>query len=257
MKRVRLTALLVVACLLLAQPLYAQSKKVTLTTLDWEPYIGEKLPGHGYVYEIVAKAFKSMGYQVDIQFYPWTRALALAQSGKADGLFPEYYDDSRKTEFVFSDSFPGGPVGFMARADSRISFPSDPRKDLTATLQGMKQYTYGVVRGYINTKAFDAASFLRKEEADSDDQNIVKLHGKRIQVIFIDKFVAQYILKTQYPQFTKALTFMEPPLEVKPLYIVFSKKAPNYEQKMRDFNAGLGKLKASGALKAIMGKYGF
>lgn len=43
----------------------------------------------------------------------------------------------------------------------------------------------------------------------------------------------------------------------KPLYIVFSKKAPGYEQKLKDFNEGLGKLQKAGTIKAIMKKYGF
>lgn len=257
MSNVRFIVTICVILLLAAQPLFAESKRITLATLDWEPYVGKTLPGHGYVYEIVVAAFKSVGYQVDIQFFPWARAVKTAQSGQADGLFPEYYDDIRKTDFVFSDSFPGGPVGFLVRKDSMITFTVDPRKDQTKALQGMKQYSFGVVRDYINTKEFDAASFLKKDVADSDAQNIMKLYGKRIHLAFIDKFVAQHLIKTKYPNYAKYLVFMEPSLEVKPLYIVFSKAAPNYEQKMKDFNEGLNNLKKKGTIEVIMKKYGF
>jgi polar amino acid transport system substrate-binding protein len=243
--------------LLTAQYAQAQTKKVTLTTLDWEPYIGANLQGKGYVYEIVSEAFKSVGYQVDIEFYPWARAVSEAESGKADGLFPEYYGDERKANFIFSAPFPGGPVGFMARKESKITFPADPQKELTKALQGMKQYSFGVVRDYINTKEFDDASFLKKDVSDSDEQNIKKLLAKRTDLIFIDKFVAQYIIKTTLPKSANELEFLEPPLEVKPLYIVFSKKAPDYEQKAKDFNDGLAKLQKAGTIKAIMKKYGF
>lgn len=243
--------------LLATQPIHAQNKKVSLTTLDWEPYIGEKLQGKGYVYEIVSEAFKSVGYQVEIHFYPWARAVDEAESGKADGLFPEYYSDERKANFVFSSSFPGGPVGFLARKESRITFPGDPQKEQTKTLQGMKQYSFGVVRDYINTKEFDAASFLKKDVSDNDEQNIKKLLAKRTDLIFIDKFVAQYLIKTSIPQATNELEFLEPPLEVKPLYIVFSKKAPGYDQKRKDFDEGLAKLQKTGTIKAIMKKHGF
>jgi polar amino acid transport system substrate-binding protein len=257
MKNCKWTVMIAAIFFLMVQPAFGQTKKITLTTLDWEPYIGEKLPGRGYVYEIVSEAFKSVGYQVNIQFYPWARAVETARSGKADGLFPEYYDNSRKSDFVFSDPFPGGPVGFLARKDSKITFLSDPRKDLTKVLQGMKQYSFGVVRDYINTKEFDAANFLKKDVADSDEQNITKLYAKRINLIFIDKFVAQYLIKTKFPQYAKDLEFLEPALEVKPLYIVFSKKAPGYEQKVKDFNEGLQNLTKKGTIKAIMKKYGF
>lgn len=257
MKNCKWSVILTAIFFLMVQPAFGQTKKISLTTLDWEPYIGEKLPGHGYVFEIVSEAFKSVGYKVDIQFYPWARAVETAKSGKADGLFPEYYDESRKAEFVFSDSFPGGPVGFLARKDSKITFPADPRKEQTKVLQGMKQYSFGVVRDYINTSEFDSAGFLKKDVADSDEQNIKKLYAKRIDLIFIDKFVAQYIIKAKFPQYANDLEFLEPPLEVKPLYIVFSKKAPDYQRKVKDFNEGLNNLTKSGTIKAIMQKYGF
>ena len=250
-------AALSVMFMAVTQPMLAQTKKVTLTTLDWEPYIGASLPGHGYVYEIVSEAFKSVGYQVEIKFYPWARAVDEAKSGQADGLFPEYYDDGRKAEFIFSDSFPGGPVGLMARKDSKITFSADPRKEQTKVLQGLKQYSFGVVRDYVNTQEFDGATFLKKDLADSDEQNIKKLAGKRIDLIFIDKFVATYLIKTKLPHAAQELEFLEPPLEVKPLYIVFSKKAPGYEQKTKDFNAGMANLAKAGTIKAIMKKYGF
>jgi polar amino acid transport system substrate-binding protein len=243
--------------LLATQPIQAQTKKVTLTTLDWEPYIGEALPGKGYVYEIVSEAFQRAGYQVEIRFSPWARAVAEAESGKADGLFPEYYDENRRANFVYSKSFPGGPVGFLARKESKITFPADPQKELTKALYGMKQYSFGVVRDYINTKEFDDAVFLQKDESISDEQNIQKLLLKRTDLIYIDKLVAQYLIRTKFPKFANELEFLEPPLEVKPLYIVFSKKAPDYEKKLLDFNEGLSKLQKAGTIKAIMKKYGF
>ncbi len=257
MKKNKWSVIVMAIFLLVAQPVFAGTKKITLTTLDWEPYIGEKLPGHGYVYEIIFEAFKSVGYQVNIQFYPWARAVETAKSGRADGLFPEYYDEGRKAEFVFSNSFPGGPVGFMIRKDSGITFPADPRRKQEKVLRGMKQYTFGVVRDYINTREFDAASYLKKDVSDSDEQNIRKLHAKRIDLIFIDKYVAQFLIKTKFSQYANDLVFMDPPLEVKPLYIVFSKKAPGCEQKVKDFNTGLNNLAKKGMIRAIMKKHGF
>lgn len=257
MKLLKLTAVVSALLTLLARPLSAETKTVMLASLNWEPYVGEQLPGNGYVYEIVVEAFKSVGYSVNIQFYPWARAVRTAQSGQADGLFPEYLDELRRPDFVFSDSFPGGPVGFLVRKDSRITFPVDPRRNQAKALLGMKQYSFGVVRDYINTKEFDAATFLNKEVVASDEQNIIKLHGQRIQIAFIDKFVAQYLIKSRHPKFAKNLVFMEPPLEIKPLYIAFSKTAPDYEQKLKDFNKGLDNLKRNGTIGAIMKKYGF
>lgn len=232
-------------------------RQVSLATLDWEPYIGQGIPGHGYVYEVVVEAFKQSGIDVGIKFYPWQRSLMIARSGQADGLFPEYYDKGRIGDFAFSDPMPGGPVGFYIRKDSSIRFPVDPRKNPAKAFQGMKQYSFGVVQGYINTREFDRSDFLRKEIANSDEELIKMLHAKRVNIIFIDKFVAEHIISTKYPHFASDLMFMEPALEYKSLYIAFSRKAPSYMNKMKAFNRGLNAINKNGRLRSIIKKHGF
>ena len=54
---------------------------VRLATLEWEPYIGQKMPDQGYCAALIRAAFATQGMTVDIQFYPWERALHLARTG--------------------------------------------------------------------------------------------------------------------------------------------------------------------------------
>lgn len=235
----------------------ADEKEVKLSTLEWPPYIGESLQSKGYVHEIVKRAFEKAGYNVKITFYPWARALHTASSGESDGLFPEYYDESRLTDFVFSDPFPGGPVGFYKRRGDNIKFTVDPRIDPEKALQGLKAYSFGVVRGYINTKAFDEADYLLKDPIVDDDLNLKKLFSKRIDLIFIDKYVASYLITEKYPWMTDSLEFMEPELEIKKLYVAFSKKSPNYLRQKQDFNKGLKLMNESGEIADLMLHFGF
>ncbi|RDH44786.1 hypothetical protein B9G39_15840 [Zooshikella ganghwensis] len=152
---------------------------------------------------------------------------------------------------------PGGPVGFYKRRDRDIKFSSDPQKNLSKALQDLKEYKFGVVRGYINTKEFDDADYLKKEESISDNVNLKRLYKDRVQLIFIDKYVAQYIIATRYPWYSLELEFMNPALEIKELYIVFSKKAEDYQKKLALFNSGLKQIKEDGTMEEIMSKHGF
>jgi len=221
----------------------AQEKVVTLASLDWEPYIGSKIANNGYCAQIAVEAFKRSGYTVKIAYLPWERAVRESEAGNYDGLFPEYFDDSRKAKFVYSESFPGGPVGLMKRKDKVIKFK---------TLQDLKPYTIGVVRGYINTAEFDAASYLKKTQSEGDDVNIKNLYNKQLDLIFIDQYVAQYIIKTQYPTYGGELEFMKPALEKKSLYIAFSKKGKDADAKRKAFNDGLKAMKKDGSLMKIV-----
>ncbi len=248
----------------------AEQKKVTLATLEWEPYIGSKMSRNGLTAEIVVEAFKRVGYTVDIKFHPWTEALKLGEAGKVDGIFPAYHSKGREAHFLFSEPFAESPLGFykksaavagpnisqLKRADENIVFPEDPRVDQTAVLNMMKQYTFGVVKGYVNTPEFDAATFLKKVESASDEENLRNLINGRVDLIFIDRYAAKNIIVKKFPWHLQDYEFMEPALAAKPLYIGFSKKAAGHQQKLKDFNRGLKLARKDGLLERLTDKYG-
>ncbi len=243
--------------LFLLIPLNLSAENVTCATLEWAPYIGKTLPNKGYVHEITVTAFKRSGYSVKIIFYPWARAVYLVENGSIDVLLPEYYSKEREKTCVYSNPIPGGPVGLYKRKSLKVKWLSNPQKKQTKGLWDFRKYKFGVVRGYVNTEEFDKAKFILKEDVTNDELNIKKLYGNRIDFIFIDKFVAQYIIKTKYPHFKDELEFMEPPMELKPLYLTFSRKAKEFEAKLKAFNDSLARMKKDGTLKRIMQKHNF
>jgi len=248
----------------------AGSKKITLATLEWEPYVGSKMPRHGLTAEIVVEAFKRVGYSVDIKFYSWTEALKLGESGEIDGIFPAYHSHSREEHFLFSEPFAESPLGFykksaavagpnisqLKRADENIDFPEDPRVDQATVLKMMKQYKFGVVQGYVNTPEFDAATYLEKVTASSDEENLRNLINDVVDLIFIDRYVAKNIIVNKFPWHLQDYEFMLPALDKKPLYIGFSKKAAGHQKMLKDFNHGLKLARQDGLLKRLTNKYG-
>ncbi len=184
--------------------------RISLATLDWPPYISQSLPLNGYVHEVVVTAFERAGIATEISFYPWARAAKLVESGRVDVLFPEYYGKEKEADFAFSTPFKGGPVGLLKRKSLNVKWSVDPQKSPLKNLQSLAKYRFGVVRGYVNTEAFDNTSFLDKEEVVSDEINLRLLSAKRIDFIFIDKFVASYFIQTKYPHYKSQFEFMIP-----------------------------------------------
>jgi polar amino acid transport system substrate-binding protein len=267
-----LAVLWVVLCC--STQLFAEQKVVTLATLEWEPYVGSEMSSNGLTAEIISESFKKAGYKVIFKFYPWTEGMAAAREGRVDGIFPAYYDKSRAADFVYSDellesplglyrktykSSPGGPGAYSGtyKKGQYIVYPVDPRINQTEALKGLKEFTFGVVAGYVNTPEFDAADFLTKVEAANDQENLTNLFEDKVQLIVVDKYVAKNILVHKFPWRLGEFEFMEPPLAKKPLHIIFSTKVKDHEQKLKDFNAGLKLVKEDGLLKKIMRKYGF
>lgn len=250
---------------------------IILSTLDWEPYIGQNLKNYGYVNEIVSEAFKRVGLKVKVKFFPWSRTVMLSERGIVDGHFPEYFDEGRLKKWIFSDPFPGGPVGLLKRKESNIQYKIDPRKNQLKALRSISSYKIGVVRNYINTADFDRAAalnipedtsemekqkiilnkFLKIEKANDDESTIKMLIHKHVDLIFIDKYVAFYLIKTKFKISKAYFEFIEPPLQINPLYICFSHKSPNFSEKCKLFNKGLSIIKKDGTLTKIMQKHSF
>ena len=221
-----------------------------------EPYIGESLPGQGYVSEVITESLKRAGYGAEIYFYPLARAMIEAGRGDRDGVAPVYFDQSIKGQFAFSDPFPGDSVGLLKRKGTKATFDADPRKNLAKSLEGLKAFSFGVVRGFSVAGEFDSASFLRKEQVHADEFNLKKLEGNRIDLVVIDKFTAADLMVKKFPQLIGQLEFMEPALLQKPFHVAFSVKTPDYERKLQAFNRGLRELVKDGTLKKIMNRHG-
>jgi ABC-type amino acid transport substrate-binding protein len=142
---------------------FADDKTVSLATLEWEPYVGRKLMNYAFISEIVTEAFKRVDYSQTVDFMPCARVLQEVLKGEYDAAFPADYPDTRAKNYALSNSFAEGPLVLCKKKEADISYKS---------LQDLKPYCIGVVRGYVNTPEFDAADYLRKDLANSDEINL-------------------------------------------------------------------------------------
>ena len=223
------------------------TEDIKLSSLNWEPYIGESLVANGYVAEIARRIFQKAGFDLKIVFVPWNRTITMAKNLQTHGYFPEYYDLEVEKEYYFSDPIPGGPLGFFKLKEKEIKF---------TTLPDLKQFNFGVVRGYINTAEFDSAKYLSKEEGVDDIMNFRKLLKKRVDIVVADKFVGNYQLRKHFQQDYNKIEYFYT-LEDKPLYICINKKIPEAELLINKINSELQKMKETGEIKQIMNDFGF
>ena len=91
------------------------ASEVKLSTLNWAPYTGEKLPKHGATSVVIAAAFKAVGQSVHFTFSPWKRAILAAWKGQkgSAAYFPGYHCKHRPgAKFIKSESVGTAPLGF-------------------------------------------------------------------------------------------------------------------------------------------------
>ena len=230
-------------------PAEAEDKVVSISTLDWQPYTGSELPKGGATTEVVRTAFAKSGYQIDVTYQPWKRAIETAKRGN-DGViayFPGYHCNHRPG-FVASEPIGNGPLGFAQHTD--VPMVWENLDDI-----GKQKLMVGTVLGYSNTDEFDAnvkMGSIRTITANDDVTNLKKLLRKRIDVVVIDKLVLEYLKVTDENLKGNAdkLQFNRKPLEDKTLYLCFRDDGQGRTLK-QIFNAGLKQVDT----EAIMSGY--
>ena len=228
---------------------FGGDKRIVLAhETSWAPHYGKDLERGGYTVEIIREAFKRVGYELETVWLPWKRAQVEAARGDHDGLGASYHNEERAKKFAYTDPIGATEVVFFMRAGDDIKY---------SKLEDLKPYKIGTGFGYGYPDKFVKADYLKKVKAYELKTNIKRLLHKRIDLIIGSRKAILFYLKKEYPDMINSVEVLGNPLETMPLYVLFSRKRPNYEQKVKDFNRGLKMIKEDGTYHKIMKRYGF
>ena len=239
-------------------------KTISITTLNWPPYIGENICKQGWVQQFTIALLASQGYEVLSTFYPWARTIGEAEHGKVDILYPEYYIEStapsdvhkgtfRVEHLALSERFPGGTIAFMKRKGTKDSYKGD--------FYNLNDEKIGVVRGYQNTPEFDALmdkDFFSIDKAVDDMINARKLVAGRVNLIIGDPTVIRFSVMNSglepglKQNIIDNLEIVTPYIQYNYLYYAVSKKRPGWKQTLEMLNRTIAEFEASGELFRII-----
>ncbi len=241
----RFARLLVCVLAMATGAAFAAEKSIKLSSLDWPPYTGPSLADKGATAAVVKAAFEAAGYKVQIDFFPWERAVAMAKDANSGyaGYFPEYFSADNEKDFLYSAPIGNGPLGLAQNTTAPITFGS---------IDDLSKIKIGVVQGYLNTEEFDkrvAAGQIKTEEVVSDVQNVKKLEAKRIPAAVIDANVLQYLLKTEAASAKGKVDMHSTVLEDKKLFICF-RKGPQGDEYAKALAEGLKKIDVNAIMSA-------
>ncbi|WP_449430851.1 substrate-binding periplasmic protein [Pseudomonas putida] len=178
----RLFCILLLACL---SPL-ALGERLRLVTDDWAPYVYEdKGQPRGIDYEVTTEVFKRLGVEVQWQFLPWKRCLAMVEQGLADGVMDIFQIDSRKGYMVY----PNEPMSYV----EFVLFQANQRRHLVTHLNDLTGLTVGTSPGYVYGTAFSESPGFHRETAPSHEANFGKLILGRIDLLVTDRNVGRYL----------------------------------------------------------------
>ncbi len=218
----------------------ANADTVLIATTDWPPYTTPARPDQGASSAVLRAAFQAVGHEVRFEFLPWARAVHEGTQGsRAAGYFPAYESAERSRLGLRSARIGSSQVGFAHRADK-----PPPSWSSLDELAGRR---IGVVRDYVNSEDFDTRmrdGRLKTEAAASDEENLRKLVGARIDLAVVDRAVFHALL-VQHALLGGAKLQFDPQrlLEEKGLYVYFRRDAQG-ERWLRLLDQGLERIDA-------------
>lgn len=218
---------------------------VNLVTTDYPPYFSAHLPGDGAVAAITRAALAKHGHTLQLHYRPWARLMAEVKAGQFDGVMAIWYEPARAEYLSYSLPLVNTVMGFYGRVDKPLA---------TQPLSALRPRVIGTVRGYKNPDAFEQAG-LKQELAADDLTNLRKLAAGRLDLVLIDKVLAQHLLGNLSTAERRAIRWQDPPLEVMPLHVGLRRELADSEALLADFNDGLQTLRKNGQLAALIRQY--
>jgi len=164
------------------------AEKLRIVTEPWAPYSYlENGQAKGIDYDITAQVFQQLGIQVQWQFLPWKRCLAMLAQGEADGVLDIFQTTERNTELLYP-SEPLSSVDFML-------FQDDSRPHAVKGIADLAGLRVGTSPGYFYGHDFMDSTAFTAETAPSHEANFGKLIRGRIDLVLTDRRVGEHVIR--------------------------------------------------------------
>lgn len=230
----------IVIILLVSSVVLANDKVVTVGCYELPPLLGETMENYGLLANIVSIAFKQVGYEVKLKFYPFIRAMATLDKGEIDAVVGVAFTEERAQKYDFSSILYTTEDGFFYKK-GKINYTN---------IGDLKHFTGGLLKGNV------WESILTKEGIKFDgvpthEQNFQKLFADRIDFVCLSRALGNYLLRTKFPEQMDQIAFGT--YTSYKLCVAFL-KAREQTNIIEEFEKGLKIIKENGTYDQIMSK---
>ncbi|GAB3535178.1 substrate-binding periplasmic protein [Photobacterium alginatilyticum] len=243
--------LMITASILASFPSHS-SETLKISSIDWCPQLCTNGSKDGYVMDTVREIFKNSPYSLDVEVFPWTRAIKNVEAGKSHALLSPAKEEAPGLKF------PAQEVGlqrmcFITRMDSKWEYNSP--ESLSGMTVGMASDTsIEELNSYMvqNPNQFD---FLPYGE-NYIEKNIKKLGKNRIDAFIFTHNSTMYKLNELGLSSDYKVSGCVDSAKIYMAFTPNSADESKVNKMMAYFDHRMQELKASGKIGEIMASYG-
>lgn len=225
----------------------APAEPLRLVADTWPPFTDKRLPNNGFASDLVVTALKRAGYASQYAEVPWARALRGLQQADYDVVISAWYSDERAAYGLFSKAYLINRVRFVQRRGGGMNFNE------LADLHG---YSIAAVRGYAYSPEFDNDTLLRKVAVPGFVVGARMVHGRRLDLVVEDEYVARYHFNRELADIRDQLVFLPLPLSENGLCILVRRSHPRHAEIVAAFERAIDEMNADGSYAQIFKRHG-
>lgn len=222
---------------------------IDLVTTNWAPYYSQKLVKEGFFTEICRTAFARFNCKMNVSFMPWDRAVKGTMKGLYSGVLGIYHSDERAQELAYSRA--------IYHSEEVLVHFGGIKLNSYSTLEDLKNFTIGTIKGSLHSEEFNQANFLHKYPAQTTLKNIKRIQRGRIELFADSKLVVLDAINKKYPKLRGKLVIIKPPLSRASLYVAISKKEKNHIELIKNLNLAIDSMEHDGTTEKILSDFGF
>ncbi|MBV8468354.1 MAG: transporter substrate-binding domain-containing protein [Burkholderiaceae bacterium] len=206
-----------------------------LVANEWPPYTSDHVSGKGTEVEHVRRMLSKAGYDTTIEIVPWARALQLVYAGQADGIIAIWSTDERRQKIAFSEAYSANTLRLY-------SVKGKSRKILS--IKDLAGQIIAVGRAYEYSDEFLKMNNFRKEAGVGTLHDIQKLIKGRVDAVLEDEQIFRYYVENNFSLLGNMDEFdASPAIMVLPLYFGITRKRPDAQRIIENFNQILAREK--------------
>ncbi|MCV2371241.1 substrate-binding periplasmic protein [Roseateles oligotrophus] len=231
-----LGSMLFLASFVFATPTRAETVRVAIG--EYPPFKVQAALGGGALTEIVAEALKARNLDISIEWVPNNRAIVGTMNGTYEASFGWAHNDERDAALLYSSK----PIYvyrmvFVQHIDKPVAW---------ASLADLAHKRIGFTRGNFYSQALadmQSQKLIASEITVGDVSGLKMLALKRIDLFPLEASVARFLIATELDLETaRQLEIQNQMFWSVPIFFVVSKKAPNAQELMNEFNKGYEEL---------------
>jgi len=234
--------------LLIGENISPNDNLVKFAVGEWAPYVSQEIDNYGFTSAIVKAAYREVGIEIKIEFYPWTRAVMMTENALVVGSFPWVDSNDYSETYIKTVPFCTSIEKFVyLKSNKNIPekiISDDDLKHLK--ICGIKEYTNLDI---MLNRGFDV------EVCNNELEALTKVLNGRIDTYPANPHVVKQMLKEHFPNQTDQVAYLEPPLIEQGMALFISKEHPQSEFYRDKFNEGFKLIVESGKYDEILEDY--